>query len=330
MKFNDVYGQEAVKNHILAALKMNKANHAYIINGEQGYGKLNIAKIFAQALLCQSDSEEKPCDNCISCHKANSMSHPDIIYISHEKPNTISVEDIRKQLNGTIQVKPYDGGKKVYIIPDGELMNEQAQNALLKTIEEPPDYAVIIILTKNANSFLQTVLSRCVVLNMTPVDSELIKDYLMENGIVDYQTEMAIAFGEGNPGKAMQIASDYEFQSRVKEYVSIIKNIDEIDRVELSIKADKLADEKEYLNEMFDIMTAFMKDVLLYKSAQVDSKIVFKKEIFAIKEISQKASFRQINDIIEGIHKARGRIKSSVTPKLTIEIMLQNIKENLQ
>ena len=173
-KFTDIVGQEQLKEHLQNAIAMNKVSHAYIINGERNVGKEFIARVFAMALQCEK-KEAEPCGECHSCKQALSNNQPDIIYISHEKPNTIGVEDIRAQINNDIVIKPYSSPRKIYIVNEGEKMTPQAQNALLKTLEEPPEYAVIVILTTNVEALLPTVLSRCVVLNMKPVSDALVK-----------------------------------------------------------------------------------------------------------------------------------------------------------
>ena len=142
--FADVLGHEQTIAHMKKAIELGKVSHAYIINGEKGSGKKLLAGIFAQTLQCQEKGTE-PCMHCQSCLQAQSMNQPDIIRVTHEKPNTISVEDIRGQLNGDIQIKPYSSPYKIYIVDEAEKLSPQAQNALLKTIEEPPAYAVILL-----------------------------------------------------------------------------------------------------------------------------------------------------------------------------------------
>ena len=182
-RFKDIVGQEQLKEHLQNAIRLNKVSHAYIINGERSSGKEFIAKTFAMALQCenlQTDGQDmEPCQECHSCKQALSGNHPDIIFITHEKPNTISVDDIRSQINGDVAIKPYSGPKKIYIMNEGEKMTVQAQNALLKTLEEPPEYAVILILTSNVSALLPTIQSRCVLLNMKPVKDEQLKQFLM-------------------------------------------------------------------------------------------------------------------------------------------------------
>ena len=165
---------------------MDKVSHAYIINGPKDSGKMMLAQAFAwrcsvrlpsgtgrerqvvQRRNCHRNPAE-PCLECRSCKQALGITSLDNIYLTHEKPNTISVADIREQINHDIEIKPYSSKYKVYIVDEAEKMNQQAQNALLKTIEEPPAYAVILLLTTNADAFLQTIRSRCVMLDIKPV-----------------------------------------------------------------------------------------------------------------------------------------------------------------
>ncbi|HOO28706.1 MAG TPA: DNA polymerase III subunit delta, partial [Lachnospiraceae bacterium] len=158
--FNDIIGQEHLKEHLQKAIKTGNLSHAYMISGEKGSGKEFVANIFAMTLQCEKGGVE-PCMECHSCRQAMTKNQPDIITVTHEKPNTISVEDIREQIVGDVAVKPYASKWKLYIIKDGEKMSVQAQNALLKTLEEPPSYVIILILTANSSMLLETIRSRC-------------------------------------------------------------------------------------------------------------------------------------------------------------------------
>ena len=198
--FKDIVGNEQIIEHLQNAISMGKVSHAYIINGPQLSGKMMIAEAFARALQCEKEGTDG-CGECKSCHQADD-----------QKPNNISVDDIRTQLNNDIVIKPYSSKYKIYIVDEAEKMNQQAQNALLKTIEEPPAYAVIMLLTTNADSFLQTIRSRCITLNMKSVKDEVIKAYLMnEKHIPDYQADISAAFAQGIVGKAVKLASSDEF-----------------------------------------------------------------------------------------------------------------------
>ena len=176
--FKDIVGHKDIIRYIQSAVQEDKVSHAYIINGERGSGKKILAELFAATLLCEAKGSDL-CNVCHSCKQAESGNHPDIIRVQHEKPNTISVEDIRTQVNNDVLIKPYQGPYKIYIIAEADLMTAQAQNALLKTIEEPPEYAVFFLLTENAESLLPTITSRCVMLKLRYIKDSLIKKYLM-------------------------------------------------------------------------------------------------------------------------------------------------------
>ena len=149
--FKDVVGHKNIIKYIQNAVTADAVSHAYILNGERGSGKKLLANLFAMSMQCQNRAEDgDACGKCQSCKQAMSGNHPDIIRVTHEKPNSISVDDIRTQVNDDIVIRPYSSKYKVYIIADADMMTVQAQNALLKTIEEPPLYAVIMLLTENA------------------------------------------------------------------------------------------------------------------------------------------------------------------------------------
>ena len=177
--FANVIGQASIKEHINKSLHTGKISHAYIFYGEKGSGKKTLADLFARALQCEAGGD-KPCNQCTSCKQALNRNQPDIIYVQHEKPGNISVDEIRKQVNNDIAIKPYSSERKIYIIDEAEKMNQQAQNAILKTIEEPPEYAIIFLLTENADSLLPTIRSRCVMLKLRNIKDKLVKKYLME------------------------------------------------------------------------------------------------------------------------------------------------------
>ena len=157
--FHDIIGQEQIKEHLQNAISAKKISHAYIINGEKSSGKEFIARVFAMTLQCEKGGTE-PCQECHSCKQALSDNQPDIIYVSHEKPNTISVDDIRAQINNDIAIKPYSSPYKIYIMNEAEKMTPQAQNAILKTLEEPPAHVVYILATTEPQKLPATILSR--------------------------------------------------------------------------------------------------------------------------------------------------------------------------
>ncbi|NLL80330.1 MAG: DNA polymerase III subunit delta [Clostridiales bacterium] len=326
--FKDIVGQEQLKEHLQTAIRMNKVSHAYIINGERSCGKEFIAQIFAMALQCEQGGEE-PCQECHSCKQALSRNQPDIIRVTHEKPNTIGVEDIRSQINGDIAIKPYSSPRKIYIMNEAEKMTAQAQNALLKTLEEPPEYAVILLLTTNVDALLPTILSRCVVLNMKPVADEKVKQFLMEElEIPDYKAKVCVAFARGNIGKAKMLAASEEFDNIREEAITLLKYIDEMEISEITAAIKKILEYKIDVNDYLDILSVWYRDVLLFKATNDANHLIFKEEIQYIRKAANKSAYEGIEKIIDAMEKAKNRLNANVNFDLTMELLLLTIKEN--
>ena len=225
-----------------------------------------LAKAFAKALVCEAGYGDS-CNMCRACHQFDSGNHPDVKWITHEKANSIGVDEVREQINNDIVIKPYSSKHKIYIVDEAEKMNQQAQNALLKTIEEPPAYAVILLLTTNAESFLPTILSRCVTLNIKAVPDEKIRGYLMRKyQIPDYQADVCVAFAQGNVGKAIQLASSEEFNELKDAVLQLIKRLRDIDLYEMTEAVKQIATYKLSINDYFDLMMVWYRDCLLYTS----------------------------------------------------------------
>lgn len=326
--FSEIIGHDQIKEHLKSAIMYDKVSHAYILNGPDYSGKKMLAEAFAMALQCE-DPKSMGCCNCHSCKQAMSHNQPDIIYVSHEKPNTISVNDIREQVNNDIAIKPYSSKYKIYIIDEAEKMNPQAQNALLKTIEEPPSYGIIMLLTTNADGFLQTILSRCITLNLRGVRTDVIKKHLMtQYQIPDYQADICATFSQGNVGKAIQLASSEEFNEIKKSVLGMLKRIEDQGIADFAQVAKGLVEYKLQIEEYLDLMTIWYRDVLYYKATNDVNNLIFKDEIYDIKKQAAKRSYHGIEEILKAIETSKIRIKANVNFELVMELLLLAIKEN--
>lgn len=326
--FKDVVGHKDILKYISSAVENNRVSHAYILNGERGSGKKMLANLFAMTLLCETGDNE-PCGKCHSCKQAESGNHPDIIRVTHEKPNSISVDDIRTQVNNTVDIKPYQGPYKVYIIPQADMMTPQAQNAILKTIEEPPSYAVFLLLTENAETLLPTINSRCVMLKLRNIKDTLIKKYLMENlEIPDYKADMCTAFAQGNMGRAIMLANSDHFNEIREEAVQLLKHINEMELNEIVAAVKNISVYKLEITDYLDIVMIWYRDVLLYKATKEIDKVVFKDQLQSIKEQARKSSYEGIELILESLEKAKARLKANVNFDLVMELLFLTIKEN--
>lgn len=323
-----VLGHEEVIKHLQNAAAMDKVSHSYIFAGEKGSGKKLLAKLFAMTLQCEKHGKE-PCLQCSSCKKAMNRNHPDIIYVSHEKPNSIGIEDIREQLIADVDIKPYTGPYKVYIVDEAEKLTVQAQNALLKTIEEPPVYAVIMLLVNNGATLLPTIASRCVTLNFKPVRDEVIKKYLMEElHVPDYQAEVSVAFAQGNVGRAKQIATAEDFAEMMEAAFRILKKGKDMEVYEMVDAIKLLSEQKHTVYEYLDLFLVWFRDVLMFKATNQIDGLVFRQEYNDIKSRADVSSYEGLEIIIKAIETAKQRLQANVNFDLTMELLFLTIREN--
>lgn len=326
--FKDIIGQESIKKHLQTAIKTGNLSHAYIINGEYGSGRQTIASALAKTIQCQSKTDDTDaCGVCTSCKQAESHNHPDIKYITHDK-TSISVNDIREQLNNDISIKPYSSEYKIYIISDANKMTEQAQNALLKTIEEPPVYAIIILLTENCDSLLPTIRSRCVTLTMNPIEKDKICTYLENKFQLEpEQAQIAANYCQGNIGKAIRFASSSDFIEMKNQVLKLLKNLDSMDIASIIDTIKEFSTHKNDINDYLDLMLLWYRDVLMFKVTKDANLLLYSDEYSAISEQATKRDYENIENIIAAIDKAKVRLKANVNFDVTIELMILAMKD---
>lgn len=326
--FYDIVGHRKLIDQLKKSIDNGTVSHAYIFNGEKGSGKKSIADAFAMALQCR-DEEQRPCKACRSCKQAENHVHPDIIYISHEKPNSIGIDDVREQLIGDVQIKPYSSPYKIYIIPEGEKLTEAAQNAILKTIEEPAGYCVIMLLTSSLTALLPTLQSRCVVLNMKPVSDDQVKEYLMHHiQIPDYTADICVAFAQGNIGKAIQMAGSEHFQEIRNSALHFVKNVHRMSAGEMTGMVKGISEYKIDIGDYLDFLAVWYRDVLYFKATKDVNGVIFKDQIRDITQQTRNSSYEGIENILKGLEKAKTRLRANANFNLTMELLFETIREN--
>ncbi len=326
--FKDIIGQERIKKHLMEGIKKGNLSHAYIINGETGSGKHLLASALTKALLCENKSEEgDACGKCKSCLQAESNNHPDIRFITHEKAS-IGVDDIRGQLVNNIAIKPYSSTHKVYIIPDANKMTEQAQNALLKTIEEPPEYTITVLLTENAQNLLPTVSSRCITLNTEPLSQEAIIQYLIKKLQMEpEQAKIAAGFCQGNVGKAIRFASSEDFLEMKEDILHLLKRIDSMNIPDMISMIKEMTQRKGKITDYLDLMLLWYRDVLMFKVTKDTNLLLYCDEYKAISKQASIRSYEDIEKIIKAIDKAKIRLNANVNFETAIELLLLTAKD---
>ena len=208
-------------------------------------------------------------------------------------------------------------------------MTQEAQNALLKTLEEPPAYVVMFLLTSNVQMLLPTIQSRCIILNINPVSDDIIKTYLMsEMQIPDYKADICVAFARGNIGQAKLLAKSEEFEQIREEAKSLLKYINEMQINEIVAAIKKIAEYKLAINDYLDIIAIWYRDVLLFKATNDINHLIFKEEIQYIKKVANKSNYEGIENILNALEKAKRRLRANVNTDLTLELLFLTIKEN--
>lgn len=327
MDFQQIIGHEDIIKHFKASIEMDRIGHAYIICGEEESGKRTLSASFAKTLQCEQHGPD-PCNRCQSCLQADSGNHPDIIRVKHEKPQVVSVDDIRTQVVDTISVKPYKSKYKIYIIEDGQLLNAQAQNALLKTIEEPPEYGVIIILTTSLDKLLPTVISRCITLNIRPVKERDIYDYLMEHFSLDKdKANFCVEYAQGNLGKAIKLATNEEYQELLQSVIRLETDIFDMDMESI---AQAIADCEKYkvsIYEYLDLMLMWYRDILMLKVTGKIDKIMYREEYSTIKKQANYLSYNELEDKAQAIDKAKVRLAANARFEDVMRLLILTLKE---
>jgi len=293
--FENIIGNEEVKKNLINIIKTENISHSYIFVGINGIGKFLFAKEFAKAILCENENI-KPCNTCKACMSFETDNNPDIIIID-PKEDTIKTEQIKNIVSNVLE-KPIQNKKKIYIINNSENMTKEAQNSLLKTLEEPPEYVVIILVTKNDNLLLNTIKSRCVKISFNSLTKLQIKEYFTRIGD-NINDNMYETFG-GSLENAINLKDEQELYNKIGNSFKNIENLNELQMLKLK---EELFGEKEDIFFILDYLN-----------------IIFQNK--AIENIQSSIAYSNCIKIIE---ETKNRIKSNSNYDMTIDNFLFTI-----
>lgn len=268
-----MYGYEIfhddIMKELINSIHNDETRHAYLFTGPKGVGKLKAAKLFAAALTCQNTGGA-PCGVCGACIGAKSMTNPDIIYVRPTDKKTITAEQGR-QIVADAYVRPFESTKKVYIIEDAAVLNEFAQNCLLKVLEEPPEYVVFIIISTGETDLLQTVLSRCTTVAFSSVSDEVVEKYLKSHYPEQSQRfQSLIALSQGVIGEVEAILSDPDYDIIRQESFKMLVPLMSKHKISAYRVCEFLEDYKEKTDMIFSFWQLFLRDIIMIKNSKTD------------------------------------------------------------
>ena len=322
--FEEIRGNTPLVEQLRRSAASGRSSHAYLFLGGAWAGKRLIANTFAKALQCEG--EKRPCDSCKSCHAFNHGNHPDVIYFQPLKNGkTYTIEDVREQLLETVDLKPFQYEKKIYIIEKADTLNIQSQNALLKTLEEPPAHAVFLLLAERAEAFLPTILSRVVVMKIRPLSAETIADYLMQAGHLAEESHILSAYAQGRIGQALELVEDEGFREMRQDILGKLEVLPSMSEGDAYLLAKDLEGYKNDLR-FLDIMELWYRDLLTAKSLREEGYLIQRDKKDAIFRAAKEPA-ALLAKKAAAVRTARMRLAQNANFRLTMEVMLMDLKE---
>ena len=308
MYFEKIRGQRFAKKYLSNSIKSNMISHAYMFEGPSGVGKNTMARDLATTLL----------------EMVNLFNSPDYIEITPDG-NSIKIAQIRK-LQSDILVKPYKS-YKIYVIDEAQKMTVEAQNALLKTLEEPPKYAIIILITNNKESLLDTIKSRCEIIKFTPIPLVEVADYLTQTGVDKNRASLLANFSRGSMQKAIELSESEDFhimRDEVQKYVETFLTGSMLDIMDIQSSIEKY---KDNITNVLDLLVNYFRDIMMVKENVDSSMIINLDRLVFIKNMSTKITYSQLSKIIDIIEETKNKLRSNCNFNISIQVMTLNIYE---
>lgn len=328
-QFEDIIGHDNIKRYFNKAITENKIAHSYIFEGPFGVGKKMLAKAVAKVLLCENRKEAAACNTCDSCYKIDKGTHPDLIWIQKDT-KVIKIDNIRENFIEQMSIKPYEGNYKIVVIPEAELITVEGQNAMLKVIEEPPSYGMIILVTENSQALLPTIRSRCVQISFYPLLTEKLKEKIKLSGIPEDKVEIYARFAQGSIGMFEKIAQDDQFWEQRQLSINYLDRIDKADLVQLYQIIDELVEKKDDLIEILNFWLLWYRDVAILKATDKMTGNDILYNIDSRKQLlytAGKLTYNKVNYILELIKQSILDIRRNIYPLFVIENLLLKMKE---
>jgi len=312
MPFSDVIGQDRVVSVLKRSIEMGRVSHAYLFSGIEGCGKRKTALAFVQAVFC---GKEEACGVCSSCRKVAGGQHPDLHMLEPDGA-FIKIDQVR-ELQKELSYRPFEAPKKACIIDGAEKLNLSSGNALLKTLEEPPGNALMILVTPARSAVLQTILSRCQTLDFQPLSAELIEERLVRDQFPAEAARVAATLSGGSLRRGIEIATDGVLESRVSFLERVIAlNLKDVST--LFATAEELAADKEGLPGLLELLLSFLRDVLIYRATP--EAIANADLVQLVEREAARSTEGRVIELIEQLVAMRRMLARNVNARLALEV----------
>ncbi len=299
--------------------------HAYLFAGPPGLGRRTLALRFAQALNCQTPVEVGiPCGECRDCRQIAAMQHADLTVVQAESEGGILKVDQIREARRRLTLKPYQAKYRVALFLRFQEANDNAANALLKTLEEAPSYAVLILTADNPEQLLPTIVSRCEVLRLRPLEIERVKGELEKRGLESGQAKLIAHISGGRFGYALQLVEDQSLLEKREERLNDLQSLISASRVEKFAYADKLARDKESMRQAILIWLSYWRDVML-RSAQAETPLVNVDRNVEIEDLAGRLDLSVARTVVSGFEDVLEKMERNVNSRLLAEVMLLDL-----
>lgn len=319
-----ILGNQKIRHHLRESIIKQSISHAYILAGDNGIGKSKIAREFAMELICEKHTG---CGECPACRQFLADAYPDFFYMDADGKESIGIDRIRENIVNDVSIRPYHGKVKIYIIDEADKMTVGAQNALLKTIEEPPEYVVILLLVRNMSLLLETIRSRCIKLLLSAVSTDRIKGWLVEKGISEDVATMVASYSNGAPGIAKAMAESEDFAVMYEQNVEFLKKISEVGINDILIFIEELKKRAGGFKEFINFLRLWYRDICILKLTKKIENLVFIREESIILRLSREYTLKKINSIIDLIDETEIRLNSNVSGDTVMELLFIGLRK---
>lgn len=324
MSFAEIAGQKEAVKILQDELTSERINHAYLFTGKDGVGKKSLSLQFARALLCQEIKNDS-CDQCLTCQKTEHHNHPDLRVIDLEEDSKVIKIDQVRELQHELAYKPYEGGRKIYIIDNADKMTPEAANSLLKTLEEPPAYAVLILLAEEINQLLPTVISRCQLIKLSVISREIIEAYLKEEEADPEKARLFSLLAGGSLGRALTMYTDEDFLEMRSQVLDFLKNLPYQETSAIFECVKELLKIMEADFPFFNLISSWYRDIIICMQGNKDG-IINHDYFQEINDQIEEYTVNELLEIIKLINKYNNYIERNVRPELTLQVLFLKIR----